>query len=120
MAEYDFIVVGGGTAGCVLAARLSEDHAARVLLLEAGGSERTPAMVVPNAWPENLGSTAEWGNRTIPQADAEPGIYPRGKALGGSSAINAMAHIRGHRALYDAWSSSGAAGWGCAVLLPYF
>jgi choline dehydrogenase len=120
VAEYDFIVVGAGTAGCVLAARLSEDTNARVLLLEAGGSERTPAMTVPNAWPENLGSAADWGYRTTPQADAAPGIYPRGKTLGGSSAINAMAHVRGHRAVYDAWAAAGAAGWSFDDLLPYF
>ena len=118
--EYDFIVVGAGTAGCVLAARLSEDPGTRVLLLEAGSSERTHAMTVPNAWPENLGSAADWGYRTTPQADAEPGIYPRGKTLGGSSAINAMAHVRGHRAVYDAWAAAGAAGWSFDDLLPYF
>jgi choline dehydrogenase len=114
---YDYIIVGGGTAGCVLAARLSEDRSARVLLVEAGGAERTRAMVVPDAWPELLGSDANWGDLTTAQAEAGPGIYPRGKALGGSGAINAMAHTRGHRAVYDGW---GMPGWGFADLLPYF
>ncbi|HYK30484.1 MAG TPA: GMC family oxidoreductase N-terminal domain-containing protein, partial [Streptosporangiaceae bacterium] len=120
MADYDYIVVGGGTAGCVIAARLSEQPAARVLLLEAGSAERTRAMIVPNAWPQNLGSDAEWGNRTAPQADAGPVIIPRGRTLGGSSAINAMAHIRGHSAVYNGWASAGATGWGFSDLLPYF
>jgi len=118
--EYDFIVVGAGSAGCVLAARLSEDPAARVLLLEAGNAERTDAMTVPNAWPRNIGTAAEWGYVTTPQADAGPLIYPAGRALGGSGAINAMAHVRGHRAIYDGWTASGAAGWGFDDLLPYF
>jgi len=115
--EYDYIIVGGGTAGCVLAARLSEDDAARVLLVEAGGAERTQAMTVPDSWPELLGSDADWGDMTTDQAEAGPGIYPRGKALGGSGAINAMAHVRGHRAVYDGW---GVPGWGFDDLLPYF
>jgi len=118
--EYDYIVVGAGTAGCVVAARLSQDASARVLLLEAGSSERTRAMTVPNAWPENLGSAADWGNVTVGQADAGALAYPRGRALGGSGAINAMAHVRGHRAVYDGWDAGGAAGWGFADLLPYF
>jgi choline dehydrogenase-like flavoprotein len=118
--EYDYIVVGAGTAGCVLAARLSQDPAAHVLLLEAGGAERTRAMTVPNAWPENLASPASWGDTTTAQAEAGPVIYPRGRALGGSSAINAMAHVRGHRSVYDGWAAAGAAGWGFAALLPYF
>jgi len=120
MAEYDYIVVGAGTAGCVVAARLSENQDARVLLLEAGSAERTPAMTVPSAWPQNLGSAADWGYQTVPQADGGPGRYPRGKALGGSSAINAMAHVRGHRAAYDAWAAAGAVGWSFSDLLPYF
>src|SRR5581483_615834 len=81
--EYDFIVVGAGSAGCVVAARLSEDPACRVLLLEAGSAERTRASTIPNAWPENLGTTAEWGYLTTPQADTGPTIYPTGRALGG-------------------------------------
>jgi len=117
---YDYIVVGAGTAGCVVAARLSQDASVRVLVLEAGSAERTRAMTVPDAWPENLGSPADWGYHTTPQADAGPGIYPRGRALGGSGAINAMAHVRGHRAIYDGWAASGAPGWSFADLLPYF
>jgi choline dehydrogenase len=118
--EYDYIVVGAGTAGCVLAARLSQDPAAQVLLLEAGSAARTRAMTVPNAWPENLDSAANWGDTTTAQAEAGPVVYPRGRALGGSSAINAMAHVRGHRAIYDGWVAGGAIGWGFADLLPYF
>ena len=120
MPEFRYVVVGAGTAGCVLAARLSEQADARVLLLEAGGPERTRAMTVPNAWPDNLGSAADWGGQTTAQADAGPVAYPRGRALGGSGAINAMAHVRGHRAVYDAWAEGGAPGWGFADLLPYF
>jgi choline dehydrogenase len=120
MAEYDYIVVGAGTAGCVVAGRLAQDAAARVLLVEAGTSERTRGMTVPNAWPENLGSAAEWGEVTTAQADAGSVAYPRGKAVGGSSAINAMAHVRGHRAVYDGWLADGVPGWGFADLLPYF
>ena len=112
MTEFDYIIVGAGTAGCVLAARLSEDPGTRVLLLEAGGAERTRAMTVPDAWPDLLGSAADWADVTSAQADAGPLPYPRGRALGGSGAINAMAHIRGHRAVYDGWAAAGAAGWG--------
>jgi choline dehydrogenase-like flavoprotein len=117
---YDYIVVGAGTAGCVLAARLSENPAARVLLLEAGSADRTRAMTVPNAWPENLGSAADWGYVTTGQAGAGPLPYPRGRTLGGSGAINAMAHVRGHRVIYDRWAEAGAQGWGSDDLLPFF
>ena len=120
MTEFDYIIVGAGTAGCVLAARLSQDPGTRVLLLEAGGAERTRAMTVPDAWPQLLGTAADWADITSAQADAGPVPYPRGRALGGSGAINAMAHVRGHRAVYDGWAAGGAAGWGYADLLPYF
>jgi choline dehydrogenase len=118
--EYDYIIVGGGTAGCVLAARLTQDPGTRVLLLEAGAVGPDPTMTIPDAWPELPGSAADWGGLTTPQADAGPLPYPRGRALGGSGAINAMAHIRGHRAVYDAWAAAGVPGWGYADLLPYF
>jgi choline dehydrogenase len=117
---YDYIVAGGGTAGCVLAARLSQDPAARVLLLEAGSADRTRAMIVPAAWPENLGAAADWADLTTSQVEAGPVPYPHGRALGGSGAINAMAHVRGHRAGYDGWAADGADGWDFASLLPCF
>jgi choline dehydrogenase len=118
--DYDYVVVGGGTAGCVLAARLSQDPAARVLLLEAGGAEPGGAGGDPAGWPQLIGSDADWGGLTVPQAAAGPVAYPRGRVLGGSGAINAMAHIRGHHGVYDAWADGGADGWGYASLLPYF
>ncbi len=120
MTEFDYIVVGGGTAGCVVAARLTQDAGTRVLLLEAGSAERTRAMTVPDAWPQLLGTAADWASVTTGQADAGPVAYPRGRALGGSGAINAMAHVRGHRVVYDGWAAGGVAGWGFADLLPYF
>jgi choline dehydrogenase len=114
--DYDYIIVGGGTAGCVLAARLSA-NGPRVLLLEAGDKEATESMTVPNAWPTLTGSPADWCDVTTAQADTGPVPYPRGRALGGSGAINAMAHVRGHRAVYDAWDVPG---WDFQGLLPYF
>jgi choline dehydrogenase len=118
--EYDYIIVGAGTAGCVVAARLTEDDSTRVLVLEAGSSERVRAMATPPSWPELLGTTSDWANVTTAQADTGPIAYPRGRALGGSGAINAMGHVRGHRAVYDGWATAGASGWAFADMLPYF
>ena len=117
---YDYIVVGAGTAGCVVAARLSQDGAASVLLLEAGSGERTRAMTVPGEWPALLGTAADWASLAADHTAIGTSAIARGRALGGSSAINAMAHLRGHRAVYDAWAAGGAAGWSFADLLPCF
>ena len=121
MSEYDFIVVGGGTAGCVLAARLTEDADTRVLVLEAGDQEPLPESRVPAVWPTLSGTRMDWADTTVVQAAAgRPEPWPRGRGLGGSSAINAMVFLRGHRASYDAWVTAGAKGWGFADLLPFF
>ncbi|MER7930703.1 GMC family oxidoreductase N-terminal domain-containing protein [Streptomyces sp. NPDC096057] len=119
--DHDIVIVGGGSAGCVLAARLTEDGTTRVLLLEAGPATLPEAVAYPPAWPSLAASEAAWGDRTVPQeASGAPVPLPRGKGLGGSSAINAMVFARGHRTSYDAWSAHGAKGWTYDDLLPYF
>jgi choline dehydrogenase len=121
--EFDYIIIGAGSAGCVLANRLSEDPATRVLVLEYGGSDKSIFIQMPTALsiPMN-GTKYNWKYMTLP----EPGLdgrqvhCPRGKVLGGSSSINGLVYMRGHASDFDEWEQLGARGWGYANCLPYF
>ena len=119
---YDYVIVGAGSAGCVLAARLSEDPDVKVALLEAGGPDTRPEIAMPIAFPMLLKSSVDWDL----YGEQEPGLggrrlyLPRGKVLGGSGSINAMIYIRGNRADYDGWAAGGAEGWSYDDVLPYF
>jgi choline dehydrogenase len=119
---YDYVIVGAGSAGCVLAARLSEDADVSVLLVEAGPPDTAEEIHTPAAFGQLFQSKWDWDYLT----DPEPGLngrrryLPRGKMLGGSSSMNAMTYMRGNRADYDEWKSLGAQGWGWDDVLPYF
>ncbi|MGH6715376.1 MAG: GMC family oxidoreductase [Bradyrhizobium sp.] len=120
---FDFVVVGGGSGGCAVASRLSEDPATSVALLEAGGTCDNWVVTTPGAIILMIGGKVNnWAFDTVPQKglNGRIGYQPRGKGLGGSSAINAMVYIRGNRADYDHWASLGNAGWSYADVLPYF
>lgn len=123
--ESDYVIIGGGSAGTVLAARLSEDPAVRVCLVEAGGEGRgllirAPALVATMV--SGRPRIHNWALHTVPQPGlgGRRGFQPRGKALGGSSAINAMLYVRGHPRDYDEWADLGAEGWNWQSVLPYF
>ncbi len=120
---YDYVVVGAGSAGCVLAARLTEDPGVTVLLLEAGGQDNADEVHIPLAFSQLFRTRHDWAFMTAPQKHAQGRslYWPRGKVLGGSSSINAMIYIRGNRVDYDSWRDDfGCTGWGYADLLPYF
>ncbi len=120
--SYDYIIVGAGSAGCVLANRLSEPGA-RVLLLEAGPADRTWKIHMPAALTYNLCDTKyNWAYETEPQPhmDGRRMYWPRGRVLGGSSSLNAMVYVRGHALDYDRWAGNGLPGWSYAHVLPYF
>ncbi|MFG2791015.1 GMC family oxidoreductase [Streptomyces sp. NPDC048419] len=122
MNTYDYVIVGAGSAGCVLAGRLSQDPGVLVAVIEAGGPDTSPDIHVPAAFPQLFKSDLDWDLDTEP----EPGIggrrgyLPRGKVFGGSSSMNAMIYIRGSRADYDGWAAAGATGWSYDEVLPYF
>ena len=123
MNEFDYVIVGAGSAGCILANRLSEDPSVSVVLLEAGGSDNSIFVRMPTALsiPMNM-SRFNWGF----ESEAEPGLdgrrldCPRGKVLGGSSSINGMAFVRGHACDIDEWETAGASGWNYTNCLPYY
>ena len=119
---FDFLVIGSGTAGSVLAARLSEQPELRVALIEAGGAATNPLIQAPAKWPLLQGSEIDWAYRTVPQRHTANRMHdwPRGKVIGGSTALNAMAHVRGHPSDFDHWVKAGCKGWGYRDLLPYF
>mgnify|MGYP001235088598 CR=1 FL=1 len=121
--DYDYVIIGAGTAGCVLANRLTADGSTRVLLLEAGGSDRYHWVRIPVGYLYCIGNPrTDWMMRTAP----EPGLngrslaYPRGKVLGGCSSVNGMIYMRGQAADYDHWRQLGNPGWGWEDVLPFF
>src|ERR1700722_4510090 len=122
MSTYDYVIVGAGSAGCVLAARLTEDPDVTVALIEAGGPDTDQEIHIPAAFSQQFKTRLDWDF----DPDAEPGLggrrayLPRGKMLGGSSSMNAMIYIRGNPADYDGWAAGGATGGGWPDVLPYF
>ena len=123
MQEYDYVIVGAGSAGCVLANRLSANPHTRVCLLEAGGGDKSPLLHVPAGWAATFKNKKfDWSYETEPEAELNNRriYWPRGKGLGGSSAINGMIYIRGVPLDFAAWEQAGAKGWSWEEVLPYF
>lgn len=122
IARFDYIIIGAGAAGCVLANRLSEDPTCRVLVLEAGGEDDHRAIRIPALYGSLQDSRYDWADRTIPQANlgGRRIFLPQGRVLGGSSSINYMIYMRGNRGDYEDWRDLGNEGWGYDDVLPYF
>ncbi len=120
--SFDYVIVGAGSAGCVLANRLTENPDCRVLLMEAGGETDADLIRTPACYGQLQDSPWDWSDRTTPQVHllGRRIFMPQGRGLGGSSAINYMIYIRGNRADYDSWQASGNPGWGYERVLPYF
>jgi choline dehydrogenase-like flavoprotein len=120
--SFDYVIVGAGSAGCVLANRLSADPGTRVLLLEAGGRDRSPNIKIPAAFPNQFHTKLDWDFATEPEphVDGRSLYVPRGKSLGGASSMNAMLYVRGCPLDYESWVRAGATGWGWEDVLPYF
>jgi choline dehydrogenase-like flavoprotein len=119
---HDYVIVGAGSAGCVLAGRLSEDPDVDVLLIEAGGSDRHPNVRIPAGFQKQFKTKRDWdfGTEPEPHCDGRSLYMPRGKGLGGSSSMNAMLYVRGHPLDYEKWAASGATGWDWDGIRPYF
>ena len=119
---YDYIIVGAGSAGCVIANRLSVDPACKVLLLEAGGEDSASMIHIPATFIGLQDTPIDWGYRTVPQPhlNGRRIFSPRGRVLGGSSSINYMMYVRGNRLDFDHWRDLGNTGWGYDDVLPYF
>ncbi|MEQ8772654.1 MAG: GMC family oxidoreductase N-terminal domain-containing protein, partial [Erythrobacter sp.] len=123
MADYDYVIVGGGSAGCVLANRLTQDGKSRVLLLEAGGSDASLLVRVPAAIVKLIGNPRyDWGFSVEPDPTrtGRSDYWPAGRVLGGSSSINGMLYVRGARADFDGWAAAGNDGWAFADIAHCF
>jgi choline dehydrogenase len=118
----DYVIVGAGSAGCTLAARLTEDPSVSVTLIEAGGKGRHPNISIPAAFANQFRTKLDWDYNTEPEphCDGRSLYIPRGKGLGGSSSMNAMLYVRGRPLDYDLWASEGCDGWGWDDVRPYF